>query len=447
MAQTTVPIERTGGLLRYDPRSGTLSSREYSVEVVSGPDAGKRAPLTGTVRVGSHPEAELCLVDPTVSRFHIELEARAEGVRVRDLDSRNGTFVSGVRITEAILEGDVGVVDVGKTSLRVAAHEQNLGRPPGAASLGKALGSSPAMRQMFGVLERVAPTDSTVVLLGETGTGKEVLAEAVHQASKRKDKKLVVFDCGAVTPSLVESELFGHVKGSFTGAVADRLGAFAEADGGTLFLDEIGELPLDLQPKLLRALESGTLKRLGEDRPRRVDVRIIAATHRDLEAEVQQKRFRGDLYFRLAVVQVRVPPLRERIEDLPLLAHHFVRAMGRGDYQLSPALLERLAAYHWPGNVRELRNVIERALAGGDVEALPDSKLARGPRGPAQAITDLPFKEAKEKLVESFTKDYLTALLKQCGGNVSQAARTAGINRNYVQRLCVKYGLKATDDT
>jgi transcriptional regulator with GAF, ATPase, and Fis domain len=353
--------------------------------------------------------------------------------------------MSGVRITEAILEGDLGVVDIGKTSLRISAHEQNLGRPAGAASLGKALGASPAMRQMFGVLERVAPTDSTVVLLGETGTGKEVLAEAIHQASKRKDKKLVVFDCGAVTPSLVESELFGHVKGSFTGAVADRLGAFAEADGGSLFLDEIGELPLDLQPKLLRALESGTVKRLGEDRPRRVDVRIIAATHRDLEAEVEQKRFRGDLYFRLAVVQVRVPPLRERIEDLPLLAHHFVRAMGRGDYQLSPALLERLAAYHWPGNVRELRNVIERALAGGDVEALPDSKL-RGARGPAQAITDLPFKEAKEKLVESFTKDYLSALLKQCEGNISQAARTAGINRNYVQRLCVKYGLKATDE-
>jgi two-component system response regulator GlrR len=447
MAQTTVPIERNATLLRYDPRSGTLSSREYSVEVISGPDAGKRAPLSGTLRIGSHPEAGLCLVDPTVSRFHVELEARAEGVRVRDLESRNGTFVSGVRITEAILEGDVGVVDVGKTSLRVAAHEQNLGRPQGAASLGKALGASAAMRQMFGVLERVAPTDSTVVLLGETGTGKEVLAEAIHQASKRKDRKLVVFDCGAVTASLVESELFGHVKGSFTGAVADRLGAFAEADGGTLFLDEIGELPLDLQPKLLRVLESGTVKRLGEDRPRRVDVRIIAATHRDLEAEVQEKRFRGDLYFRLAVVQVRVPPLRERIEDLPLLAHHFVRAMGRGDYQLSPALLERLAAYHWPGNVRELRNVIERALAGGDVAALPDSKLGRGSRGPAQAITDLPFKEAKEKLVESFTKDYLSALLKQCGGNVSQAARTAGINRNYVQRLCVKYGLKSTDDT
>jgi transcriptional regulator with GAF, ATPase, and Fis domain len=445
MPQTTVPIERTGGLLRYDPRSGTLSSREYSVEVVSGPDAGKRAALSGTLRVGSHPEAELCLVDPTVSRFHVELEPRADGVRVRDLESRNGTFMSGVRITEAILEGDLGVVDIGKTSLRISAHEQNLGRPAGAASLGKALGASPAMRQMFGVLERVAPTDSTVVLLGETGTGKEVLAEAIHQASKRKDKKLVVFDCGAVTPSLVESELFGHVKGSFTGAVADRLGAFAEADGGSLFLDEIGELPLDLQPKLLRALESGTVKRLGEDRPRRVDVRIIAATHRDLEAEVEQKRFRGDLYFRLAVVQVRVPPLRERIEDLPLLAHHFVRAMGRGDYQLSPALLERLAAYHWPGNVRELRNVIERALAGGDVEALPDSKL-RGARGPAQAITDLPFKEAKEKLVESFTKDYLSALLKQCEGNISQAARTAGINRNYVQRLCVKYGLKATDE-
>jgi two-component system response regulator GlrR len=446
----TVPIVNPGALLRLDRDTGTLRSREYRLVITSGPDTGKSQLLSGVCLVGSHPDAGLPLNDPTVSRYHVELFARGDGVRVRDLGSTNGTFIAGARIAEVIVEEEA-VVTVGKTSLRISIVEQDLGIPEELSQFGKVIGASQAMKGLFGILERVAPSDSTVVLLGETGTGKEVLAESIHQGSRRKDKPFVVVDCGAVAPSLIESELFGHVKGSFTGAVANRFGAFLEADGGTVFLDEIGELPLDLQPKLLRVLEGGTVKRVGEDKHRQINVRVIAATHRNLEKEVEAGRFRRDLYFRLAVVLVHVPPLRERHEDIPLLAKHFVKQMGRGDFELPRGLLQRFSAYAWPGNVRELRNVVERALAGAEVEPqlVPDSspgssgapRAAVTPNG--EAITDLPFKEAKERLVETFTREYLVALLDKCGGNISKMAREAGIARNYVHRLVSKYGLKA----
>jgi transcriptional regulator with GAF, ATPase, and Fis domain len=319
--------------------------------------------------------------------------------------------------------------------------EADLGLPEAQASFGPAIGASRPMQHLFGLLDKVAPSDSTVLLLGETGTGKEVLAKAIHLRSKRANRPFVVVDCGAVAPTLIESELFGHVRGSFTGAVADRNGAFLEADGGTIFLDEIGELPVELQPKLLRVLEAGTVRRVGEDRHRTANVRIIAATHRDLDEEVVNGRFRRDLYYRLAVVPVTVPPLRDRLDDIPLLTAHFVRGMGRGTFELPPTLLSRFAAYRWPGNVRELRNLVERALAGADVDPLPSESVTSRPL--ADHITDLPFKEAKERLVESFTKEYLVALLDKCGGNISQMAREAGIARNYVHRLVAKYGLKA----
>ncbi|MGQ0508742.1 MAG: sigma 54-interacting transcriptional regulator [Myxococcaceae bacterium] len=449
----TEPISPQSTLIRLDQKTGTLRARQYEVTVVNGPDAGKSVPIKGTLMIGSHPEAGLPLGDPTVSRYHLELHARGDGVRVRDLESTNGSFISGARVTEIIVEEEA-TVTVGKTSVRISISEQDLGRPKTErSSFGRVVGHSEAMHHLFGVLERVAPSDSTVVLLGETGTGKELIAEAVHQNSRRKDKRLVVVDCGAVAPTLIESELFGHIKGSFTGAVSDRYGAFLEADGGTIFLDEIGELPLELQPKLLRVLEGGMVKRVGEDKPRRVNVRVIAATHRDLEAEVEAGRFRRDLYFRLAVVLVRVPPLRERLVDLPMLARHFVKLMGREEFELSPSLLQRLGDYNWPGNVRELRNVIERALAGAEMDPLPFETGSRVPtatnpsgvRASPDGLNDLPFKEAKERLVDSFTKEYLVALLAKCGGNISEVARTAGIARNYVHRLVTKYGLKATD--
>jgi DNA-binding NtrC family response regulator len=277
-----------------------------------------------------------------------------------------------------------------------------------------------------------------------------VLAESIHHKSKRSRGPFVVVDCGAVAPTLIESELFGHVRGSFTGAVGDRNGAFIEADGGTIFLDELGELPLDLQPKLLRVLESGAVRRVGEDKYRRVDVRVIAATHRNLEKEIEAGRFRRDLFYRLAVVTTSVPPLRERLDDIPQLTSYFVHKMGRGDFELPRGLVQRFQTYHWPGNVRELRNLVERALAGADMDPVPISEVPTGaatpkPLGTSQDITDLPFKEAKERLIESFTRDYLESLLEKCDGNISKMAREAGIARNYVHRLVTKYGLKATE--
>lgn len=445
MAQATQPLQRAAPLLRLDRATGTLKERRFRVSVTSGPDAGTLLEFDGTVVIGTHPDAGLTLKDGTVSRYHVELTARPDGVRVKDLESTNGTYLGGTRIAEVIVE-DEATISVGKTVLKVGMTEADLGRPAEQATFGPAVGASAAMKQLFGILARVALSDSTVLLLGETGTGKEVMARAIHERSRRVGHPFVVVDCGAVAPSLIESELFGHIKGAFTGAVADRNGAFLEADGGTVFLDELGELPLELQPKLLRVLEAGTVRRVGEDRHRKVDVRIVAATHRDLEKEVEANRFRRDLYYRLAVVPVTVPPLRDRLDDIPLLAQHFVKSMGRGDFELPKALLTRFSAYHWPGNVRELRNLVERALAGADVEPLPqESSAARAMASSTESITDLPFKEAKERLVDSFTREYLVALLEKCEGNISQMAREAGIARNYVHRLVTKYGLKATE--
>jgi DNA-binding NtrC family response regulator len=242
---------------------------------------------------------------------------------------------------------------------------------------------------------------------------------------------------------LVTSELFGHVKGAFTGAVSDRQGTFLEADGGTIFLDEIGELPLEVQPLLLRVLEAGTVKRVGENKPRRVDVRVIAATHRDLEAAVKAGTFREDLYFRLAVALIHIPPLRERLEDLPLLIEHFVKELGRPDLGISERILERFAAYAWPGNLRELRNLVERALLGADEG--PPAPARASTESKSRALAELPFKAAKEKLLEAFTREYLETLLSRCGGNVSQAARVSGLTRTYLHELIGRYGLSADD--
>ncbi len=444
----TERLQHAAALVRLDRASGTLKERRYQATVVFGPDLGLTREITGRLTVGTHVDAGLPLKDTTVSRYHVEFEAKPDGVRVRDLESTNGTYLGATRISEVVVEHEA-VLSVGKTQLKISMLEADLGLPTAEPNFGAAVGASTAMKQLFGILHKVSPTDSTVLLLGETGTGKEVLAKAIHQHSGRANQPFVVVDCGAVAPTLIESELFGHVRGSFTGAVADRNGAFLEADGGTIFLDEIGELPLELQPKLLRALEAGQIRRVGEDKTRRVDVRVIAATHRDLDKEVESGRFRRDLYYRLAVVLVSVPPLRDRLEDLPLLVSHFVHSMGRGDFELNRQLMARFASYHWPGNVRELRNLIERALAGADVDPRPPTEAAATKPRPVPAggeLTDLPFKEAKERLVESFTKDYLVALLEKCDGNISQAAREAGIARNYVHRLVQKYSLKATGE-
>ena len=435
------PTRKRGAIANETPAG---APKEFEVTVMSGPDVGKTVKGREKVLVGKGGEATFQLKDEEVSRVHLELEPVPEGIRVRDRASTNGTFLAGARIQQMTVYEEA-VLTLGTTVLRVNVVVAGAAKAP-RSSFGKVLGRSQPMLAMYEKLEKAASTESTIVLLGETGTGKEVIAESIHAASARRARPFVIVDCGNMAPNLIESELFGHAKGAFSGAVSERKGAFLEADGGTVFLDEIGELPIDLQPRLLRVLESGTVKRLGEDKPRKVDVRIIAATHRDIEGEVKKGTFRQDLWFRLAVVLARVPPLRDRKDDIPLLVRHFVAQLGRGDFELPSGLREELMQWSWPGNVRELRNVIERALAGGDVEVGSGSGAAPANLGNLpEDLNALPYKDAKERLVEAFTAQYIGTLLDRCGHNISEVARTAGIARAYVHRLVNKYGLDATD--
>jgi transcriptional regulator with GAF, ATPase, and Fis domain len=303
------------------------------------------------------------------------------------------------------------------------------------------------MRRLFALLERVARSDATVLIEGESGTGKELVATEIMQRSSRADKPFVVVDCGAISPNLVESELFGHVRGAFTGADRDRRGAFEAADGGTVFLDEIGELPLELQPKLLRALEAREIRRVGETKARRVNVRVISATNRDLEREVNKTRFREDLYFRLAVVGVRVPPLRERLDDLVILVRTFLQQLGVPEEEklFGPQTLAEMGKHDWPGNVRELRNYVERSV----VLQSASQTLRRGAggvstsHGPVNGIDlSVPFRLSKDAVIDSFERSYLSQLLEAAGGNMSKAARMAGMDRMYLHRLVQKHGLR-----
>jgi two-component system, NtrC family, response regulator GlrR len=428
---------------------GRLVERHYLVRVIKGVDEGKCSVLGSSLVVGAQDDCGLVLEDPTVSRHHVELRASADGVLLRDLGSSNGTFVGEARLKDAFLEGDA-TFRIGRTLLSVGFAESDVTVNPGAA-FPDLVGQSPAMRELFGMLGRLAAAESPVLILGETGTGKEVVAKAVHRESSRSRNPFVVFDCSAVSSTLLESELFGHLRGSFTGAVTDRSGAFLDAQGGTLFLDEVGELPLELQPRLLRALESGAVKRIGETKHRIVDVRIIAATHRNLEEDVARGRFRADLYYRLAVLHVTLPPLRERPEDIPSLVRHFVQVLGREDFELSAEMMRRMETYAWPGNIRELRNVVSRAVMGvldtHGSEGGPSGVRSKTHRPRGEPLNELPFKEAKDRLVEGFTRDYLQAALDRCHGNISETARSSGIARGYVYRLVERYGLKASPES
>ncbi|HBP18539.1 MAG TPA: Fis family transcriptional regulator [Planctomycetes bacterium] len=323
------------------------------------------------LRIGKSGENDFVLADQTVSRIHCEIVREARGYLLRDLGSTNGTLLDGAEIREVYLRPGA-ILTVGKIELKVRTFAERIEVLPSERELfGGAVGKSAPMREIFGLLEKLAPSDATVLLGGETGTGKDVLARAIHEASPRKERPLIVVDCGAVVGSLIESELFGHEKGAFTGATAARQGAFELADGGTLFLDEIGELPLDLQPKLLRVLEQRAFRRVGGNREQRVDVRIVAASKRNLKMEVERGKFREDLYFRIHVIRIEVPPLRDRKEDVPTLAEAFLRDLGRPPSDLSPKALEVLLRHSWPGNIRELRNALERScmLAGsGPIE-------------------------------------------------------------------------------
>src|SRR5579871_1173528 len=396
--------------------------------VIKGPDRGEQVHLSSKpVTFGSAPACDLVLSDKTVSRRHAMALLENGEVLVRDLGSTNGSFIQGSRFKE-ITVGFGAEIKLGRTVIKFLPEEEAV-EPAELESdhFGGLYGRDPKMRRLFTLLEDIAPNDTTVLIEGETGTGKELIAEEVHHHSRRANGPFVVFDCGAVPHELIESALFGHVKGSFTGAVQDRRGAFAEANGGTIFLDEIGELATDLQPALLRALDKRSVRRVGSNTYDRVDVRVVAATNRDLREEVAKKTFREDLYYRLAVIRVHLPPLRERGRDIDLLVDHFVKQFGgtRG-LKVSTDDMQRLRAYSWPGNVRELRNVIEQPALG--------------------IRTDLPFKEAKGQLVETFEREYIVDLMKRHKMNLSAAAREAQIDRKHLRELIRKYGLDPRGD-
>ena len=326
----------------------------------------------------------------------------------------------------------------------------------GTFSFHNLIGKSAAMLEVYRLLEQAAQLDITVLLGGETGTGKEVAARAVHYHSSRKQRRFVPINCGALPPDLVESELFGHARGAFTGAAGAKAGLFEEAEGGTIFLDEIGELPLQTQVKLNRVLQEKEIRRVGDNSPVKVDVRVICATHRDLKAEAAAGRFREDLFYRLNVFPVRLPPLRERSEDLPLLAIHFLekyaRAFRREVSDLDSDALRVLTAYAWPGNVRELENAVERAVAVAKGSSVTPQDLPpeisggrQGPALPPEVLPEAPLREVVDLARDRATRDYLVALMREYKGNVTKAAERAGMERESLHRLLKKHGLR-TDD-
>jgi DNA-binding NtrC family response regulator len=421
-----------------DPKTRTLGltatmSRVQPVRlrVIDGPDRGLEVKVDeGTAVVGTNDACQLKLSDSAVSRQHLAVELLGSRVRVKDLSSKNGTKYLGARF-EA-LELPVGAtLELGTTRLAVLPVV-------GASSLSQReelcglTGRSAAMRRLFAQVEQVAPTDAAVLIHGETGSGKEGVARAIHALSPRAQGPFHVFDCGAVAGELLQSALFGHVKGAFTGAVKDQPGALEAADGGVLFFDEVAELPLELQPALLRALETKTFVRVGDGRARKSDFRILAATHKDLVALTKKGVFRLDLYYRIAALVLEVPPLRDRVDDIALLAHRFA-ADAKAKEPLAPSTLAALAARTYGGNVRELKNVVERVVTLG-----PSSVLGTG--APANAPMD--FHQTREQALKAFEKSYLEALLERHQGNASAAAREAGIARSYLYKMLDAHGLK-----
>ncbi|MCP3138308.1 sigma 54-interacting transcriptional regulator [Pyxidicoccus xibeiensis] len=401
--------------------------------VMEGPDRGRTVLVEGgTVVVGTLPSCQLVLSDDTVSRQHLSLELLGTRARVRDLGSRNGTRYLGARVE--VVEVPLGaIVSLGRTQLALLPADASPERLSERTELAGLLGRSLAMRRLFAEVERVAPVDVPVLIQGETGSGKEGIARALHVLSGRTGA-LHAFDCGSVPPALLPGLLFGHVRGAFTGAVADTPGALEAAHEGTLFLDEVAELPLELQPVFLRVLETGRFCRLGETRERSVRFRLVAATHRDLAAAMKKGTFRPDLYHRLASIVLRAPPLRDRLDDIPLLAEHFARTLG-ASLPLSPASLATLSAYSWPGNVRELRNAVERTLTLGAEAALPE--LAPG----VGVGVKEDFHATRERVLQAFERSYLEALLARHRGSASAAAREAGLARSYFYRLLKTHGL------
>jgi DNA-binding NtrC family response regulator len=417
-----------------------IRRRVLRVDVVGGPDRKLRRELSNDrVVIGTHPTSDVVLTDPTVSRQHCEIALHDAGWIIRDLDSTNGTWLDRVRVRDIVVESSI-TLRVGDSTVRIAPTDATVDFAlPATSSFGALRGRSPAMRRVFELLGRVAPSDSRVLVTGESGTGKELTARAIHDASDRASGPFVVVDCGALSRTLIESALYGHERGAFTGADRAHAGAFRAANGGTLFLDEIGELPLELQPALLGAIERQQVTPLGSVEPRSVDVRIIAATNRDLRREINRGAFREDLYFRLAVVTIELPPLRERPDDIAMYVEDFIAESAEAGIplEIDASTIEQLAHDRWPGNVRELRNTLERAAVVGAIDR------------PAQPVSitnavdvAVPYKTSKAALVEQFEHAYVTELMRRHDGNITRASRAAEIDRVYLLRLLDKFGLR-----
>ena len=414
----------------------TEAPRAFSVRVVGGPSAGLRAEVEAdeSLTVGTARGNDLVLADPGVSRYHLELSAHGDGYRVRDLHSSNGTWVGALEIRDAVIGADTAL-ELGDS--RVVIEPGAVGSAARAADpVPGLIGASPAMERVAATIHKVAPSKVSVLVQGETGTGKEVVARAIHALSPRRDGPFEVVDCGSLPAALIASELFGHERGSFTGAHKRHVGAFERADGGTVFLDEVGELPLGLQPALLGVLERSKFRRVGGEAVQTVDVRVVAATHRDLRAGANDGSFRADLYYRLAVARILVPPLRDRREDIAPLVEHFASELVGGPSPFSPAALAAFEAHPWAGNVRELRNVVEASLALGTLSLAPE------PVDGADASELLTYRDARAAAVDEFERAYLSQLIGACRGNASEAARRARMDRPYLLRLLRKHGLR-----
>jgi transcriptional regulator with GAF, ATPase, and Fis domain len=413
------------------------------------------------VTIGRSLICDLVLADKAVSGTHCELVAKEKGFLLKDLDSTNGTRIGDLQIREVWLRPGT-VVTIGQTKVKFESLqgevEIEISQEDRYFDL---VGRSVRMREIFAVLQKVAATELTVLVRGETGTGKELVARAIHRGSQRADKPLVVQDCSAIPSNLIESTLFGHERGSFTGATDRHRGSFEQADGGTIFLDEIGELDMSLQPKLLRVLENREIKRVGGDKVIPVDVRVVAATNRDLRQMVNEGTFREDLYYRLSVVQVELPSLRERPEDVPLLVDSFLDEFTKRNFPDDPSkqftvaedAMGKLKSYPWPGNVRELKNTVERgaSLADGAEltvrDLLPSSQKTPAqplPGGTAEQFVeeDVPFKEAKQKVLDTFEAAYLKCLLDKHAHNVTRSAQAAGLTRYHLRELAKRYGIR-----
>ena len=454
------PMPEITSVIDVDPSRKQIHLRRIGLKVVDGPDEGDYGEFDhDVVRIGATDGNHFILTDTTVSRRHAEITRTPDGIVLRDLGSTNGTFLGQVRIREVFL-GENRTFRVGKTEMEFTVLDEVVDIVPAEETRFEGMvGRSVAMRETFAVLDRVGRTELTVMVTGETGTGKELVSRAIHQRSPRRSGPFVVFDCGAVARNLIESELFGHERGAFTGAVASRAGVFEQAHGGTIFLDELGELPLELQPALLRVLEQREVRRVGDRRVRSVDVRVVAATNRDLQQLVKEGRFREDLYYRLAVVEVHLPPLRDRPEDFALLVEHLLdtTTFEHSVRGIAPDVEQLFRAYHWPGNVRELRNTLLRAIpfCEGDLidmQALPEAVLEGGAAeteaesAPVDALplpeASLSLREAKDRLIEAFERRYLEDLLERCDGNLSKAARDAGVDRKTIARMLKRHGIR-----